>query len=121
MLGGQIGFSCDLTKFSDELILNLKNHVAEFKKNREFWDNAVCRILASTDEILVLQYSDIDLNEIKIVVFTYKIKQNKLFVYPVLDDGSNYVLDGEVINANDGIEVKLNGNYRASVIEINKK
>ena len=124
MLGGQLGISCDLTKLSEDLILSLKEHISKIKAERDFWNKAVCRILASTDDISVIEFCDVSLNEIKVIVFSFKIRQNRLYVYPYLDKSSKYSVNGTVINGSDiaknGIETELEGNYRASFIELTK-
>lgn len=124
LTGGQVGISCDLTKFSEDLILSLKEHISKVKVDRDFWNNAVCRILASTDEILVIEFSDMSLNEIKVIAFSFKTRQNSLYVYPKLDENSKYLLEDTVIEgvdvAKNGIEIKLEGNYRAACIELRK-
>ena len=124
LMGGQLGISCDLTKLSEDLILTLKEHISKIKKEREFGDNAACRILASTGEVLVLEYSDMLLNEIKITAFFFKSRQDKLTVYPYLDENAGYSVGGAVeagkVLSENGIEIECKGSYRASVIELKK-
>jgi len=123
--GGQVGISCDLTKFSEDLILSLKEHISKIKEERDFWNKAVCRILASTDEILVIEFADMAFNEIKIVAFSFKTRQNRLYVYPYLDESGKYLLNDTVTDGKDivknGIEVVFEGNYRAAFVELNKR
>ena len=122
--GGQIGISCDLTKLSDELSESLKIHIDNVKKERAFWDSAVCRILAATDEVLVIQYSDMALNKIKIIAFSFKTRQNKLYIYPVTDRSGKYLLNDCELSGRDiesyGIETGIKGNYKANFIELKK-
>ena len=121
LLGGQIGLSFDLTKLSDKHIDMLKEHIAKFKSERDFWDKAVCRILCSTDDLLVFQFSDIELNKIKLVAFYYKNMQNTARIYPVLDENKTYKINGVGFPgselAEDGIEIQTCRNYRAVLFE----
>ena len=122
LTGGQVGISCDLTKLSEDLILTFKTHISKIKEERDFWNNAVCRILAGTDDILALEYSDMEFNEIKIEVFYFKTRQNKVVVYPKLNEAKKYRLNDEIITggdiAKDGIEVPIAGNYGAICVDV---
>ena len=118
--GGPIGISCDLTKLSDDLIKLLAEHIKEFKSEHEFWASASCRILCDTEKVLVLCYSARD--KIKLIAYSYKTNQNSIYVYPKLDSASEYLFEGKVISGKDiaenGIEIKLCGNYKASFAEL---
>lgn len=93
-LGGPIGISCDLTKLSDRLLSRLTEYFAEYKAQSEFWKNAECRLLVDTDSMLVMQFSDKALSELKILVFAKHVYQTSVTVYPVLAEGASYT-DGE--------------------------
>lgn len=125
LTGGQIGISCDLTKLSEDLILCLKEHISKVKAERDFWNNAVCKILASTGEILVIEFFDMSLSEIKVIAFSQKTRQNRLYVYPYLDESGKYSVKGAVIAGSNivknGIETELEGSYRASFTELRKE
>ena len=100
LTGGPIGFSSDLTKLAPDAVEMLAEFVAEFKKNREFWMNASCRVLTDTKNVLTLQYSDEKLDKAVIVVFIKTIMQRKVQVFPVLDMAASYQLqDGSVMTA----------------------
>ena len=98
--GGPIGFSSDLTKLAPDAVEMLAEFVAEFKKNREFWMKASCRVLTDTQNVLTLQYSDETLDKAVVVVFIKTIMQRKVQVFPVLDMAASYQLqDGSVMTA----------------------
>lgn len=121
--GGPLGISCDLNEMSDELLDNLTEHISLFKQKREFWQNAVCRILADTDKLLVLEYSTS--NEIEIIVYADKIMQDCVYVYPTVNDSDIYLIDGNELSGKDisenGISVKIPGNYHASFVRLERK
>lgn len=114
--GGPIGFSCDLTSLSEETFEALREHIEVFKKEREFFINAECRVLADTKSVTALQYSDKDLKKNVIQVFTDDIAQEGLYVYPVLNDGKTYIVGEEEFSADEisenGLYIPLSGSYR---------
>jgi len=114
--GGPIGFSCDLTSLSEETFEALREHIAEFKNDREFLKTAECRVLADTKSVIALQYSDKDLKKNVIQVFTDDIAQEGLYVYPALNQGKTYIVGEEEISADEisenGLYIPLSGSYR---------
>ena len=120
--GSPIGISCDLTRLSESLLQTLSEHIAAFKKERAFWENAVCHILADTDKILILQF-ETD-KKSKILVFSYKTMQNSLTVYPKVDACQTYLIENEVFSGKDisenGVELSVSGNYRVTFSEITR-
>ena len=120
--GSPIGISCDLTRISDSLTEILRQHIAEFKESRSFWESAVCSILADTEKILVLQY-ETD-TQIRILAFSYKTMQHKLTVYPKVDIGAAYLIENERIPGDEltqnGIELNISGNYRTAFLQLEK-
>ena len=118
--GSPIGFSCDLNGISDTHFEVLKKYVENFKRERDFWQTAVCRILTDTDSMLIFEYSDIELRKIKISVMCNRIKQESVCVFPAVDNDKNYICDGVVrsgaeINS-QGIIVHLEGNHKGKII-----
>lgn len=115
-VGGPIGISCDLTALSDWVVEILRDHVAQYKTERDFWVNAECHILADTPTVLALQYTDKRYNEIKIYTYTKRAHQNGIILYPVCDECSVYVdregkkLCGADI-ARDGVEILFDNKY----------
>ena len=120
--GSPIGISCDLTRLSESLLQTLSEHIAAFKKERAFWENAVCHILADTEKILVLQFETV--KKSKILVFSYKTMQNSLTVYPKVDACQTYLVENEVVSGKDisenGVELSVSGNYRVTFSEITR-
>lgn len=96
--GGAPAFSCDLTKLSSGVKDKFKNFISDFKKERSFWKDAACRILCDTESVLVLQYENN--GEIKIVVYTFKLTQRSITVYPVVEN-REYTVNGEVRSFED--------------------
>ena len=121
--GGPIGLSCDLNKFSDKLTKELKQHIEAVKKERTFWENAVCSILADTDKLLVLEYSDG--KKIKVIAYSDKINQNKILVYPHVDKTAEYLAEGETFTggeiAENGIEIEIKSSYRSAALCLERK
>ncbi len=120
--GSPIGISCDLTRLSESLLQTLSEHIAAFKKERAFWENAVCHILADTEKILVLQFETV--KKSKILAFSYKTMQNRLTVYPKVDACQTYLIENEVVSGKDisenGVELSVSGNYRVAFSEITR-
>lgn len=95
LTGTPIGFSCDLNSFSLKLFEGLKKFVAGFKKDREFWQKAVCRILTDTESMLVLEFCDMSFEKAVVVVFSLNTVQNNIRVYPVIDENARYRISGQ--------------------------
>lgn len=89
--GGSVGLSCDLTKWDEKLKKQIGEFITEYKKERDFWKDASCRIICDTERVVALQYENN--GKIKIVVYTYNLKQSNLRIYPVVENRS-YVVDG---------------------------
>lgn len=92
--GGPVGFSCDLTAFSEKHMDYFRKLVAERKKDEAFWCAAVGRVLCDTPEVVVLQYSDVALKDVRVVVATGRSRQNRTTVRPVLDPALDYEYKG---------------------------
>ena len=88
--GGPVGFSCDLTAFSEKHVEYFRKLVAERKKDEAFWCAAVGRVLCDTPEVVVLQYSDVCLKDVRVVVATGRSRQYRTAVRPVLDPSLDY-------------------------------
>ena len=92
--GGPVGFSCDVTAFSERHADYFRKMVAERKKDAAFWRAAVGRVLCDTPEVVVLQYSDVDLKDVRVVVATGRSRQYRTAVRPVLDPALDYEYKG---------------------------
>ncbi len=107
--GGPLAFSCDLTKLLPEHFDEIKEHISQFKQDRDFWKSAECRIKADTDSLLVLQFNNRDSSKIVIQVFCKRVMQNGIFLYPDADPCKKYKTDtGEMIC---GKELSSDGIY----------
>ena len=93
--GGPVGFSCDLTALSDKHAEYSRRLVAERKRDAAFWCKAVGRVLCDTPEVVVLQYSDAELKDVRVVVATGRSRQNRTTVRPVLDPSLDYEYNGQ--------------------------
>jgi len=91
LTGAPIGFSCDLTLLSNDTFALLKNIVCDFKNERDsYWANAEMRILCDTKSMLILQYSNPDLTDVRVQVISAKCRQRAVTVYPILDMNTVY-------------------------------
>lgn len=109
--GGIMGFSGNIADYPKEEKEALKKLISDYKKDREFYKNAVMRILYDGNGITVLQYSDCDNKRVIIQAFTEIIYQDRFTVFPVLDASKNYVIEGKEFTGEqllkDGIEIRM--------------
>lgn len=124
MTGSPIGLSCDLLKISDTVYAELKEHIAQFKKDREFWKGAVCRVLCDTPSLFVLQYTNGKKNVIQ--AFTNRHTQVGIRVYPALEKDAVYTLpDGRTENgktiSEKGVLIPIDDLYVAPSITLESK
>ena len=92
LVGGPIGFSCDLTQVSNATIKDLACFIDTYKGEREFWANSECHILCNTPTLTVLQFNDKNYNEIRIYSYTEHPVQEYATVYPFIEGNGNYTL-----------------------------
>lgn len=120
--GGGIGFSCNIADYPEYEKTALKEMIANYKKNEEFFKNAQMRILHDTEYITILQYSDNEGERNIIQVFCRQLLQNKITFYPSIDPQKKYDCAGQIISGNDiisdGIEIPIREN-RCYTIECN--
>jgi len=125
VVGGPIGISCDLTKLSENVLSILERTVSDYKKERDFWRTSECRILTDTPSLLVLQFSDKELDTIKIYAYVKVPHQNEVTVYPVISDGKEYSVLGSKYSsdriASDGITLALGDRFSASSLALTAK
>ena len=123
LTGGPLGISFDLRKVDKPVLDRLKEHIESFKKNREFWQTARCRVLTDTESLFVLQFHNKDMSQNVVQVFTKRHTQAGIKVYPVLCDAKMYTLpdgskkSGKAIS-DEGVYIKINTLYDAPVIEL---
>lgn len=117
-LGGAPALSCNLSRLSKETKDALRSIIADHKQNRTFLSRTACRVLASGDGVLCLQYSRNDYH--RIVVYTQTTRSPSVTVYPELL-GENYLLNGNPRSGNDlrknGITFSL-GHQTAEILAI---
>jgi ketosteroid isomerase-like protein len=101
MSGGPICFSCDLTKISDKTFERIKNFVSGIKADRDFWMKASVRLLADTESVTVIEYSDSKFDRVEVLFFTKETRQNRFYAYPVVDVVADYMMDGELVSGRD--------------------
>ncbi len=122
IIASPIGFSCDLSALTPDLFEYFKNEIAKIKKEREFWKNAVARILADTETVTAYEYSDMGLTKNIIQIISGEALQDTFRVYPVLDSDKTYIVGGgekktgaEIMK--EGIKVEIpNWNDMAQLI-----
>jgi len=125
MKGRAVALSFDLASLTDEVFAKLKEYIENFKKERSFWQNAVCHILTDTKTMLVLEFRNEDFSKIEIVSFSAKCKQDNICVYPVLDEKSEYKHDGKTVYSGaeitqNGIDIPVKSAYLAQTVKLEK-
>ena len=110
LVGGPIGFSCDLTQVSDATIKELAAFIESYKAERDFWATSECRILCDTPTMTVLQFNDADFRQVKVYMYTEHPNQEHVTIYPVLPEGAKYVLrHGDESTARTAADLRENG------------
>ena len=82
--------------------------VSKFKKMRDFYKNAVCLPLVSSDTFTVLQYTDLEEKTVVLQVFENQSHQSHITVYPKLKKNKNYVAYSAEDLKENGITFELN-------------
>ena len=122
LTGNPIGMSCDLNLLSDKASSEIKEFVENFKEEREFWISANCRILTDTETMSVLQFSNVDLTKMKIVVVSEKSIQKNIRVYPVVNADLKYKVDGNVfwgtVLMEEGFDVPIDSRYSGKTVDM---
>lgn len=102
LTGGPLGFSCDLTKISSDVLEKLKKFISEYKEKSEFYRTCLCRILIDGEGILALEFFDEKKDFFRIVLFAEKGRAAAAVLHPYADRNSIYVLsDGREIPGNE--------------------
>lgn len=111
MTGGPIGFSTDIAGYPDEEKAALKEHIKQFKLDREFYRTASMRIIHDTDKLTAIEYSDTGFERVKVQIFTNILNQERITVYPVVDESKTYTYGNTAVSGKEitenGITVKI--------------
>ena len=110
--GGPLGISSDLTRLSESVIALLTEQVAEFKRDRAFFLEADCRLLADTDEITAFEYANRDLSVIKVLTFIRNPIQTALVLYPAVDERREYRIDGNRVSGEELAALGIRMDFR---------
>lgn len=122
--GGVMGFSADIAGYPDSEKELLKKLIVEYKVQRDFYGNALVKILYDTANITAFQYFDASMDNIVIHVFCRDVFQSHITVYPFLNSNMKYLYNDRVYNGeelmNDGIVVEIQDNAakEISLVEI---
>lgn len=103
LTGGPMGFSCNLD-VPDSYKEIWKNWILQYKKDRDFYIKANARILADSEEISIIEYSDSAFDRCVIQVFTKTTYALQLNVYPVVCKSSYYTVNGASLSGKELIE-----------------
>ncbi len=121
---GVMGFSTDIASYPLEEKKALKELITNHKENREFYKNAVTRIIYKSNDVTALQYSDVDLEKIEVLIFSEVIHQDSVTVYPVVEKNKTYILNGEEVKGesilNEGVRLSI-GDYECKQIKLDIK
>ncbi|MBR6737676.1 MAG: alpha-galactosidase [Clostridia bacterium] len=104
LTGGPLGYSCDIASFPTWYKEKTKEFIKLYKENRNFFAVACAKMLCETESITVIEYYSSNYDRAIIQFFAKCVDQDELTVYPSLDSGATYLLNGEEVLANDLIE-----------------
>ena len=110
--GGPIGFTCDLVSLPSNYKQKLKKFISKYKKERNFFKNAMVRLLCDNENVIILQYFNHNYTKNYIQIFTKKILQENIIIYPIVSTSKTYKLNGEKIS---GVDIIKNGIFFKSL------
>ena len=121
--GGTLGFSCDLTAFSEDDLNWWREVVARHHRDSRFWSSAVGRVLCDTPSVTAFEYSDAAFDEVRIVVAADRVRQDRTVLFPTLAPSCSYRVGDEVRTAADiaarGVAVPVR-NYSGQEVKLVK-
>lgn len=104
MHGGPMGFSCDIAAFPEEYKKHWTDVISNYKREREFYKNAVARILVDSDSVIIIEYSDSKFDRCVVQIYTKTTHSKSLIIYPVIEKGKEYLYEGKTVLSNDILE-----------------
>ena len=99
-----MGFSTDIADFPEKYKKRWGEVISKYKCDREFYKNAVARILVDSPQIIIIEYSDVNLDRCILQIYTKITHSRNLVIYPVLEQNKEYLFDGNTISARDALE-----------------
>ena len=81
--------------------------------------------MSDTESLVAIEYSNSKFEKVEILIFTWRIRQNSVCVYPELNFDADYKVNGTDVYAGSyidryGMDVKLQGNYRMERLTLKK-
>ena len=123
--GGPMGFSCDLSALPEEYHARWSQVIAEYKRDAEFYANALARVTVDTDRVTVLEYFDRSLDRLVIQIFTKTVYAEELLIYPTVDREKQYLMGDQILDGKslteDGILIRHIGQNACRVLELTAK
>lgn len=99
--GGLMGFSCNIGSFSDEYKNRWKSVISDYKKEREFFRTATARILVDSEQIIAIQYADVELNTCVIQIYTKTVYASELKIFPAVRVDARYLFNNIELSGNE--------------------
>jgi len=104
MLGGPMGFSCDLHGFPPEYKKRWSDIIAQYKRDRGFYKDATARILVDSDSMIVIEYADKTFNQCVIQLFTKMPYARDIVLYPAVCPDAEYLCGDSILSGKDIVE-----------------
>lgn len=104
MTGGPLGFTCEVASFPKEYKEFWKNYIKEYKTTREFFKDAVCRILVDSADMISIEYSNVDFTKAVVHTFTKNTRAPNIRLYPIVDANKNYEVYSKVVSGAEILE-----------------
>ena len=104
LVGGPMGFSCDLTTYPEEYRQRWIGQIEQYKKDRDFYRQATARVLVDTDSISVIEYADTALSRCVLQIFTKTVHTSALILYPTLRADAEYWVEDHAVSGADLME-----------------
>ena len=117
-----MGLSLDFEAMEPETFDFVRKTVESFKRDRDFWKDAVSRVLVDTPQFLAIQYTKLDAGSLRITVFNWSHRQKSLHLYPICDRNMVYTMNGTAISGEallrDGVEIPMPTSFAGKIITL---